>query len=82
MGKLISKRLKLYDTTIKVCINHKNKEKLRKIAFCKKMTLSEYIRYLITLDLKIRDVLKLSNKQNLSLNDINNILNNLRRENK
>ena len=61
MGKLISKRLKLY---------------------CKKMTLSEYIRYLITLDLKISDVLKLSNKQNLSLNDINNILNNLRRENK
>lgn len=82
MGKLISKRLKLYDTTIKVCINHKNKEKLRKIAFWKKMTLSEYIRYLITLDLKISDVLKLSNKQNLSLNDINNILNNLRRENK
>lgn len=44
------------------------------------MTLSEYIRYLISLDLKLNDVLKLSNKQILSIKDINNILNNLRRD--
>ena len=44
---IISKRLKLYDTSIEICISKKNKEKLRKIAYKNEITMSEYIRRLI-----------------------------------
>lgn len=40
-------RLKLYDTSIEIVINKKTKEKLRKIAFKEKVTMSEYLRRLI-----------------------------------
>ena len=40
-------RLKLYDTSIEIVINKKTKEKLRKIAFKEKVTMSEYLRRVI-----------------------------------
>ena len=40
-------RLKLYDTSIEIVINKKIKEKLRKIAFKEKVTMSEYLRRII-----------------------------------
>jgi len=40
-------RLKLYDTSIEIVINKKTKEKLRKIAFKEKVTMSEYLRRII-----------------------------------
>lgn len=40
-------RLKLYDTSIEIVINKKAKEKLRKIAFKEKVTMSEYLRRII-----------------------------------
>ena len=43
----INNRLKLYDSTIKLCIDKDNKELLRKIAFSKKITISDYLRQLI-----------------------------------
>jgi len=37
------------------------------------MTLSEYVRYLIYLDLKSKEILKLASKQNLSVKEIDKI---------
>lgn len=44
---ITTKRLKLYDTIIEICISKKNKEKLRKIAYKNNITMSECIRRLI-----------------------------------
>ncbi len=49
-------RLKLYDTKVKICLNHIEKEKLRKRAYKNKLTMSEYIRRLIMLDNKIHEI--------------------------
>lgn len=49
-------RLKLYDTTIKINIDKKSKEKLRIIAFKNKSTLSEYLRQLIEFALSCYDL--------------------------
>ena len=49
-------RLKLYDTTIKINIDKKSKERLRIIAFKNKATLSEYLRQLIEFALSCYDL--------------------------
>lgn len=41
------------------------------------MTLSEYVRYLIYLDLKAKEMLKHSDKKDLSLQEIDKIVNHL-----
>ena len=41
------KRLKLYNTILKLAIDRKTKLKLKKIAYQNKMTMSEYVRNLI-----------------------------------
>lgn len=50
------KRLKLYDTKIQICLNHMEKEKLRKRAYKSKLTMSEYIRRLIMLDNQLHEI--------------------------
>ena len=51
-----NKRLKLYDTSIELCINKKTKEILRKIAYKQKITMSEYVRYLINFAIAFNDI--------------------------
>lgn len=66
-----NKRLKLYDTSIEICINKKCKEKLRKIAYKNKLTMSEYIRNLINCVVSYNDINDLDNKINYSSRNIN-----------
>lgn len=66
-----NKRLKLYDTSIEICINKKCKEKLRKIAYKNKLTMSEYIRNLINCAVSYNDINDLDNKINYSSRNIN-----------
>lgn len=69
-----NKRLKLYDTSIEICINKKCKEKLRKIAYKNKLTMSEYIRNLINYAVSYNDINELDIKINNSSRDINKVI--------
>lgn len=69
-----NKRLKLYDTSIEICINNKIKEKLRKIAYKQKITMSEYIRQLIEVALKLNDINAFENKKDISTKNIDKAL--------
>jgi len=57
------KRLKLYDDTVMLCIPKRTKEKLRKIAYKEKITMSEYIRQLINLAIVCNALNNLDNKK-------------------
>ena len=46
-----SKRLKLYDDFLELVIDKKTKRILRRIAYKNKMTMSEYVRNLIAIDI-------------------------------
>lgn len=54
-------------------LEHKEKEKLRKNAYKKRMTMSDYVRKLIILDNKLNDLKDSNYKSNVCLNDIKNI---------
>lgn len=69
-----NKRLKLYDTSIELCINKKTKEKLRKIAYKQKITMSEYVRYLINFAIAYNDMNNFENKKDLSTRDVDKII--------
>lgn len=69
-----SKRLKLYDTSIEVCISKKTKEKLRKIAYKQKITMSEYIRKLVDFAIAFNDIYNLENKIDLSTKDVDKFI--------
>jgi len=69
-----NKRLKLYDTSIELCINKKTKEKLRKIAYKQKITMSEYVRYLINFAIAFNDINNLENKKDSSTRDVDKII--------
>ena len=69
-----NKRLKLYDDTIMLCVPKRTKEKLRKIAYKQKITMSEYIRQLIELALVCNDVNNLENKKVLSTKTVDKAL--------
>lgn len=69
-----NKRLKLYDDTIMLCVSKRTKEKLRKIAYKQKITMSEYIRQLIELALVCNDVNSLENKKVLSTKTVDKAL--------
>jgi len=68
------KRLKLYDDTIMLCVPKRTKEKLRKVAYKQKITMSEYIRQLIELALICNDVNNLENKKVLSTKTVDKAL--------
>lgn len=69
-----SKRLKLYDTSIEICVNKKTKEKLRKVAYKQKITMSEYIRQLIELAIINNEINDFENKKILSTKNIDKAL--------
>ena len=69
-----NKRLKLYDDTIMLCIPKRTKEKLRRIAYKQKITMSEYIRQLIELALVCNDINSLENKKVLSTKNVDKAL--------
>lgn len=69
-----SKRLKLYDTSIEVCVNKKTKEKLRKVAYKQKITMSEYIRQLIELAIINNEINNFENKKILSTKNVDKAL--------
>lgn len=70
----INNRLKLYDTSIELCINKKKKEKLRRIAYKQKITMSEYIRKLIDFAIAYNDITCLENKKDLQAKDVEKII--------
>lgn len=69
-----SKRLKLYDTSIEICVNKKTKEKLRKVAYKQKITMSEYIRQLIELAIINNEINDFENKKILSTKNVDKAL--------
>lgn len=71
----------MFNTYIKININKQEKEKLRKNAFKNKMTMSDYIRRLITIDNKLNEIKNYDNKLNDDMDDIINNLNLIRRNN-
>lgn len=70
----INNRLKLYDTSIEICISKKTKEKLRKIAYKEKITMSEYVRKLIDFAIALNDLNILENKKELSTKDVDKVI--------
>ena len=66
-------RLKLYDTSIEIVINKKTKEKLRKIAFKEKVTMSEYLRRIIDFIIISNEIDKKDNELINTLKDFNKI---------
>lgn len=69
-----NKRLKLYDTSIEIVINHKEKEKIRKIAYKNNITMSEYIRHLINFAIEINNINNSDNKISVSNKNIDKII--------
>ena len=67
-------RLKLYDDLLKVYLPKKEKNRLRKIAFSNKMTLSEYTRNLVRLAIYIDEYKNCSLKEDYNLSKIEYIL--------
>ena len=70
----INNRLKLYDTTIKLCIDNDTKELLRKIAFSKKITISDYLRQLIAFSIACNNLDTNKNKYNKLIKNFMNLL--------
>ena len=58
---VLSNQLKLYDTLITLRLSNKEKQMLKRNAYQKKITMSEYIRTLILLDNRLNSI---SNKLN------------------
>ena len=71
-------RLKLYDSLLKVYLPKKEKNKLRKLAFSKNMTLSEYTRNLIRLAIYIEEYQTSSIKDDKTISNIKNVLGGLK----
>lgn len=73
-------RLKLFDDTLITYIEHKDKVKIRNIAFRNKKTLSEFSRYLIKLIIRIDELNKIKNKTNSNMDEIDILINSIRRD--
>lgn len=69
-----SKRLKLYNSTLKLKINNVDKEKLRKIAFSKNMTMSDYTRNLIKIIIELNSSIEQKKKILTSEEKLNTLI--------
>lgn len=76
----MSKRLKLFNNYLMLCIDTKQKESLRKNAYKNKMTMSEYIRKLIELDNNYKKMDGYQNKQEITIDEVIKVLTALRRD--
>lgn len=65
-------RLKLYNDSISIYLEHADKIKFRNIAFKNKMTISELNRYLIMLIIKYDENKKLNSKYLIKENKLDN----------
>ena len=73
----MNNRLKLYDSTIRAYISKKDKAKFRKIAFKHKKTVSDLMRDLIYLMIKLDEANKLDLNRELNETDIDNLISSL-----
>jgi len=67
-------RLKLYDTSIEICISKKVKEKLRRIAYKQNVTMSEYVRCLIDFAIAYNNINNFDNKMKLSTGAVDKLI--------
>ena len=58
----LKNRLKLYDDRLLIKIEHKDKVRIKNIAFKNKKTMSDLLRMLIKIYIKLYDTKKLNNK--------------------
>lgn len=68
---VLNNQLKLYDTLITLRLNKKEKQILKRNAYQKKITMSEYIRTLILLDNRLNSISNKLNKIDKDLKDVN-----------
>lgn len=68
---VLSNQLKLYDTLITLRLSNKEKKMLKRNAYQKKITMSEYIRTLILLDNRLNSISNKLNKIDKDLKDVN-----------
>lgn len=68
---VLSNQLKLYDTLITLRLSKKEKQILKRNAYQKKITMSEYIRTLILLDNRLNSISNKLNKIDKDLKDVN-----------
>lgn len=68
---ILSNQLKLYDTLITLRLSNKEKQMLKRNAYQKKITMSEYIRTLILLDNRLNSISNKLNKIDKDLKDVN-----------
>ena len=68
---VLSNQLKLYDTLITLRLSNKEKKMLKRNAYQKKITMSEYIRTLILLDNRFNSISNKLNKIDKDLKDVN-----------
>lgn len=68
---VLSNQLKLYDTLITLRLSNKEKQMLKRNAYQKKITMSEYIRTLILLDNRLNSISNKLNKIDKDLKDVN-----------
>lgn len=67
----MNNQLKLYDTLITLRLSKKEKQILKRNAYQKKITMSEYIRTLILLDNRLNSISSKLNKIDKDLKDVN-----------
>lgn len=68
---VLSNQLKLYDTLITLRLSNKEKQMLKRNAYQRKITMSEYIRTLILLDNRLNSISNKLNKIDKDLKDVN-----------
>lgn len=68
---VLNNQLKLYDTLITLRLSKKEKQILKRNAYQKKITMSEYIRTLILLDNRLNSISNKLNKIDKDLKDVN-----------
>ena len=68
---VLNNQLKLYDTLITLRLSKKEKQILKRNAYQKKITMSEYIRTLILLDNRLNSISSKLNKIDKDLKDVN-----------
>ena len=69
-----AKRLKLYNSILKLKITNSDKEKLRKIAFSKNMTMSDYMRNIIKIIIELNNTIDQKQKSLYSDQKINSLI--------
>ena len=73
-------RLKLYNSTLTIRLDKKEKDTLKRNAYKNKMTMSNYIRLLISMDNRLCEIQKNKDKNNKYASEISKIMINIGRD--